>query len=60
MPHPHTPCHHIVEDFDALLAVVIAVDKALPGPVRHIKVVKDALLLVLFDECDGQITDAEC
>ena len=57
MPHPHTPCHPIVEELDALLAVVIAVDKAVIGPDHSVKVLRDALLLALFDECEGQISD---
>lgn len=59
MPHPHTPCHTIVDEFDALLAVVIAVDRALIGPHHSVKQLKEALSLVLFDECEGQITEEE-
>lgn len=57
MPHPHTPCHPIVEEFDALLGVVIAVDKAVIGPDHTVKVLRDALLLALFDECVGQLIE---
>lgn len=59
MPHPHTPCHSVVDEFDALLAVVIAVDKALLGPPHTVKVIRDALLVVLFAECEGQLIEDE-
>ena len=59
MPHPHTPCIPIVDDFDALLAVIIAVDGAVIGPAHSVKVLRDALITVLFDECEGQSQENE-
>lgn len=57
--YPNTPCHSIVEDFDALLALVLAVIRADPGRFPDTKKVRADMFHVLFGECVGHVKSDE-